>query len=411
MTFRKKRTPAPLGKKSKKGCTRNTTALKVGSRLLDLDPTAVERFKREFTIIQRLRHPHLVAALEFGEQNNVPYMAQEYVAGQSLEKRVQAQGPLPIADALLVIAQVAEGLRHLHQKNIVHRDIKPGNVLLDERGRAKLGDFGLLKELTGVGTLLTRAKQPMGTPEYAAPEQFEDASKVDARCDVYALAGTLYTALTGQFPFGLASQMRILQRKSANQFAPLEHWLPTAPAALTELVARSLAADRHTRPASCEEFLMGLGAAREALSLARPARQGRLPPEPSGSSRSGPERRAHVRVGVSLPAVLAPFYQAKRGSWKATILDVSRGGFCLRTAQAFPVNTLLEVTLGRKATSYLIQVRWVKGSDQDSILGCALVRPLAGADLADLCQGGTLKTKGERASAGAVTARPPSAPR
>ena len=110
---------------------------------------------------------------------------------------------------------------------------------------------------------------------------------------------------------------------------------------------------------------------------------------------------------VSLPAVFAPFYQAKRGLWKATILDVSRGGFCLRTAQAFPVNTLLEVTPARKATSYLIQVRWIKAaSDQESILGCALVRPLAGADLADLCQGGTLKTKLERASAGAVAARP-----
>src|SRR5207253_11449352 len=144
--------------------------------------------------------------------------------------------------------------------------------------------------------------------------------------------------------------------------------------------------------------LMGLGAAREAVGLARPARPTRLPPEPSGSSRLGPERRAHVRIGVSLPALLAPFYQAKRGSWKATILDVSRGGFCLRTAEPFPVHTLLEVTPARKATSYLIQVRWVKPApDDESILGCALVRPLAGADLADLCQGGTLKTNFVRA--------------
>src|SRR5262249_3676574 len=161
----------------------------------------------EFTAVRELRHPHLVETLDFGEAGGLPYLVMEFVAGPSLEKRLR-EGPLPLAEALAVFGQGAQGLQFLHQRQIGHRDIKPGNILLGEDGIVRLGDFGLLKNLAG-DAVLTQSGQAMGTMEYGAPEQFEDAKSADLRCDLYSVAAALYTALTGQFPFGMGGHLKI----------------------------------------------------------------------------------------------------------------------------------------------------------------------------------------------------------
>jgi len=381
--------------------TGQLVAVKIGHRFLALDPTNFERFKREFTAVRELRHPHLVETLDFGETDGVPYLVLEFVPGQNLEQRLK-RGPLPIHETLVIFSQVAEGLRFLHENQIVHRDIKPGNILLNEDGPVKLGDFGLLKNLAG-DALLTRSGQAMGTMEYGAPEQFENAKGADFRCDLYSLAAALYTALTGQFPFGVGGHLKILQRKFQAQFVPPRQLLPGIPAAIDDLVARCLHPQREQRPGGIEEFIAALQEAAEAAGTSPAPVVDTTAGEDEEASAGGADRRATVRVAAALPAAFVPFHQLKRGSWNATILNVSSGGIRLQSAQPYPVATVLEVFPGGRGTGCLVQVRWVKMiGEQSHILGCAFVRPTSEEELQQLCPPGAFTTDSDPG------ARPPS---
>ena len=232
--------------------TGKIAALKVGHRFMELEPAAEERFKREFTAIQKLHHPNLVRALALGEGDGIIFVAMEYVRGQNLEQHLKAKGSFTLEEAAPIFLEVAEGLRYLHAHHFVHRDIKPGNILLDEKNHAKLADFGLLKNLAEESEL-TLSRQGMGTMEYGAPEQFEDAKRADRRCDLYSLAATLYTALTGKFPFGNGGHLQIMQRKLLNQFVPLRLLLPSLDPAIDQLVNRCLEASPDQRPDDCDQ--------------------------------------------------------------------------------------------------------------------------------------------------------------
>jgi serine/threonine protein kinase len=354
-------------------------AVKLVHRFMALDPTNLERFKREYSTIAELRHPNLVQTLDFGEIDEIPYLVLEFVPGQNLDQRLKQRGPLPIHEALTVFGQVARGLCFLHEQQILHRDIKPANILLGDDGQAKLADFGLLKNLSS-DTMITRSRQSMGTMEYGAPEQFENAKNVDFRCDLYSLAATMYTALTGQFPFGVGGYMKILQRKLLHQFVPLRHLVPGVPDALDELIAHALQPQRDLRPADVSEFIAGL----------HEAQGPQLPSTPKSGPRKGKaakekERRAHVRAAAALPAAFVPFHEMKRGTWNATILNVSSGGLLLQASQPYPINTVLEVLPSGRGAAYLAQVRWTQTAiDQTHILGCAFVRPLSEGDLEEI---------------------------
>src|SRR5262245_62013505 len=316
----------PLGRggmaavyKARNTKTGQLVAIKIGHRFLTLDPTNFERFKREFTAVRELRHPHLVETLDFGETGGLPYLVLEFVAGPSLEKRLR-QGSLPVAEALALFGQVAEGMQFVRQHRIVHGDIKRGNILLGEDGVVKLGDFGLLKNLAG-DAVLTQSGQAMGTMEYGAPEQFEDARSADLRCDLYSLAAALYTAVTGQFPFGMGGHMKILQRKFQSQFVPLRQLLPAVPSALDEMVSRCLRPQRDQRPDSIEEFAAALREARAALEAPAQSSSSAGAEKTEEDSADSADRRATVRIASTITAAFVPFHQMKRGSWNATIVN------------------------------------------------------------------------------------------
>jgi serine/threonine protein kinase len=369
--------------------TSEIAALKVSSSHFQLEARAVERFQQEFTAICPLRHPHLVRALSQGEQDGASYLVLEFVPGQNLDECLKQKGPFTPAGALAVFLQVADGLRYLHANHIVHRDIKPSNIFLTPDNQAKLGDFGLLKKLSE-GMNLTRSRQSMGTVDYGAPEQFEDAKRVDRRCDLYSLAATLYTALTDKFPFGNGYPMQIMSRKSQNEFVPLRLLLPSLDPAIDQLVNRCLEADPARRPSDCDEFIAAL---RNCVSGPVPA-----PDDASLEFRqcqpaTGKERRATVRFAVDLTATLVPFHQNMRGRWQVSILDVSREGICLQTPRSVAVNSVLQVNIGKRATLELVLVRWVKAGKGDThIVGCSFVHVLGDEDFETLCKTGSRKT-------------------
>jgi serine/threonine protein kinase len=370
--------------------TEMIAALKVGPSYLMLQPGAVERFRREFTVIRPLEHPNVVRALAQGEQDGVPYIVLEYVPGENLDDRLKQRGPLTLEETVAIFVQVTEGLRYLHANHILHRDIKPSNIFLTPNQQAKLGDFGLLKSLKD-DIELTGPRQAMGTIEYGAPEQFEDAKNVDQRCDLYSLGATLYTALSGKFPFGNGGQLQVLQRKVFNQFVPLGLLLPSLDPAIDRLVNRCLDSQPNQRPSDCDEFLTVLRT--RDTRLAVDTGSATELDFPKVELASGPERRASLRFAIDLTANLVPFHQRMRGHWQATILDVSVSGIRLQMNRSIAVNSVLQVTVGNRATSELALVRWVTpGEGQTYYAGCSFVRPLASQDLETICRAGARKT-------------------
>jgi serine/threonine protein kinase len=372
--------------------TGTVVAIKVSHGFTELDPEALERFKREFTAINQLRHPHLVRALSMGQdrKRGFTFVAMEYVPGQNLEQHVKAEGAFTPEVILPIFLQVAEGLRYLHANHFVHRDIKPSNILLDSQHNAKLADFGLLKDLTAE-LQLTPAGKSMGTMEFGAPEQFEDAKQVDRRCDLYSLAASLFYALTGHFPFGNGSQLQIMQRKVHNQFVPLRLLLPSLDPDIDRLVSRCLEPRPSMRLADCDEFIAVLKGC-----IARPASVAASAPEndpPTIKLGSGAERRASVRFAIDLTATLVTFHQKMRGRWDVTILDVSAAGIRLESPRSVAVNSVLEVKLGARMNSELVLVRWVRpGPGQTYVVGCSFVRSLPEQELEAICQAGAPET-------------------
>jgi serine/threonine protein kinase len=175
-----------------------TVALKVLKRALSRDSIYRQRFLREAEVAKRVEHRHLVPVVEAGEDDGVNYLAMQYVEGGSLDERIEAEGPLPLRDAVRVTAELASGLDALHREGLVHRDVKPSNIMLDRAGSAALTDFGLARG--PAFTVLTKPGQVMGTLDYIAPELIS-GSPATPSSDVYALGCVTYECLTGQPPF------------------------------------------------------------------------------------------------------------------------------------------------------------------------------------------------------------------
>src|SRR5205807_10319012 len=145
-------------------------------------------------------HPHSVRVLDYGLDSDKPFLVMEFVGGGSLGDRLERQGRLPEAEAVQIISQAGQALQWAHERRLVHRDVKPDNILLDADSKVKLSDLGLVKNLDDNANL-TCALDYLGTPNFMSPEQFKDARKADAQSDLYSLAATLYMTVTGEIPF------------------------------------------------------------------------------------------------------------------------------------------------------------------------------------------------------------------
>ncbi|MGB9872304.1 MAG: serine/threonine-protein kinase, partial [Anaerolineae bacterium] len=169
-----------------------------------LDPQMLSRlrqqFRQEATILARLSHPNLVRVSDYFEEGGNAYLVMEFVEGESLANLIAARGPLPEAQVLEWARQLLDALAYCHSKGIIHRDIKPQNIIIRPDGRAVLVDFGLVKLWDPRDPRTRTVVRAMGTPEYAPPEQYGVAGHTDPRSDLYSLGATLYHALTGQAP-------------------------------------------------------------------------------------------------------------------------------------------------------------------------------------------------------------------
>ena len=181
----------------------------------------------------------------------------EFVEGQDLSRRIKEKGRLPEKESLGIIIQIAQGLHHAHQQGIIHRDVKPANIMLTAEGQAKLADLGMAKTF-GEDFDLTRSRTGMGTPNFMAPEQFQDAKRVDVRCDVYSLGATLYMAVTGSMPFSGRWPFSILEKKVNDDLIPPRELAPTLSEQIDLAIRRAVRADPNQRYATCLDFIEAL---------------------------------------------------------------------------------------------------------------------------------------------------------
>jgi eukaryotic-like serine/threonine-protein kinase len=224
---------------------------------------SVERFRREILTVAALQHPHIVGVLRTGTADGLPYFIMPYVDGESLAKRLEA-GRMTVRDTVAVLKDVSRALVFAHERGVVHRDIKPGNILL-AGGSAMVTDFGVAKALSSarrasadVAHGLTTDGTSIGTLLYMAPEQAAADPDIDGRADVYSLGATAYEMLTGSPPFAGLSARAMLAARMSTLPPPISTLRPDVPAELNTLVMRCLATDPADRPATAQEIVDAL---------------------------------------------------------------------------------------------------------------------------------------------------------
>jgi serine/threonine protein kinase/Tfp pilus assembly protein PilF len=207
------------------------------------NPVAVRRFHLEAELARSLSDPHVVRVFDEGELDGVPYLVMEYVQGLTLAQIVRSRGPLPIAEAVDYVSQILQALAEAHSKGIVHRDIKPLNVMVLD-GQVKVMDFGIAK--VDLAESMTESALLVGTPRYMAPEQ-ADGSRGDARSDLYAVAVTLYELLAGQPPFNEGTPVQVAYQQVHSSPPPIARFRSDLPGALVEALRRGLEKDPQLR--------------------------------------------------------------------------------------------------------------------------------------------------------------------
>jgi serine/threonine protein kinase len=233
-------------------------ALKLVKSDLARDTVFRKRFDREARIAQRVSHPNLVPVLDTGEENGIPYLTQRFIQGGSLADQIEREGPLPIESALRGVSEVAGALDALHANDLIHRDVKPANILVDEQGVSYITDFGLAKDTQG--SLLTRPGQAVGSLDYMAPEQIR-GEEVTAATDVYALGCVMCECLSGAPPFADRQGMRVLWAHLQDQPPDPVAKRTDAPPGLGPAVLTALAKDPSERPPTATAYAQAIRAA------------------------------------------------------------------------------------------------------------------------------------------------------
>ncbi|MCS6976245.1 MAG: protein kinase [Gemmatales bacterium] len=259
-------------------------ALKVPRIALLQDPAFFKRFEREMKALMELRHAHLVPVLDVGEHNHIPFLVMKYISGGNLRERFKKQRAGSLKDLFPWLSQVASALDFLHAEKLVHRDVKPDNVLFDEHGEAYLSDLGAVKVQEGsdldAKTKLTATGMALGTPAYMAPEVLF-GKPYDGRADQYALAVMVYEAFAGHSPYPADSLPTLVQSLMGPEPERLDR-VCGAPTAVAEAVARAMSREPTQRFSSCSEFAEAIrtGFSRTGASL-KPSHSANSPATPS----------------------------------------------------------------------------------------------------------------------------------
>ncbi len=246
-------------------------AIKVLPKRLSENPEFVERFYREGRAAARLNHANIVQAFDVGESGGYHYFVMEYIDGQTIYDMLTDGRPLSESEALRVILQSAKALEHAHAQGLVHRDVKPKNLMLTKGGDVKLADMGLARELDDYKTATAEAGRAYGTPYYISPEQIRGEITIDARADIYGLGGTFYHMVTGKVPFDGTTPSAVMHKHLKDSLIPPDHINHSLSAGIGEIIEVMMAKSAADRYPSMTEVMIDL----EAVANGEPPLQAR----------------------------------------------------------------------------------------------------------------------------------------
>jgi tRNA A-37 threonylcarbamoyl transferase component Bud32 len=307
-------------------------AVKLLHREIVEEADQLERFRREARSAARLSHPNLVSVIDAGEDEGRPYIVFEYIEGQTLKRRIQEEGGLPVDEAVAYAIEIGRGLTAAHARKLVHRDVKPQNVLIDPDGRAKVTDFGIARSLESEG--LTATGRVLGTTDYVSPEQAM-GEDVDERSDVYSLGVVLYEMLTGEVPFRAETQVGVAMKHVNEPLPDVQVKRPEASAIVASTVDRATTKDPRDRYNSVAEMVRDLESTLEVEAARRGGTSGEatsvLESVPASRRRLG--RRGRVSgagiamgiVGIALIVAALVFGGQELGG-----TDTGKGGAEIR---------------------------------------------------------------------------------
>jgi serine/threonine-protein kinase len=230
-------------------------AIKLMHRDISSDPDQLERFRREARAVAQLNHPHVVTVIDAGEDEGAPYIVFEYVEGETLKDRIRRLGRLPVPEAVAYAIEIGRALECAHSRKLVHRDVKPQNVLIDPDGRAKVTDFGIARSMDAQG--LTATGRVLGTTDYVSPEQAL-GHDVTEQSDVYSLGVVLYEMLTGEVPFKADTQVAVAMKHVRDPLPDVQRRRPEVSAALAAVVERATAKETGNRYATVADMVHDL---------------------------------------------------------------------------------------------------------------------------------------------------------
>jgi eukaryotic-like serine/threonine-protein kinase len=232
-----------------------SVAIKLMHRDISSDPAQLERFRREARAVAQLNHPHVVTVIDAGEDEGAPYIVFEYVEGETLKERIRRLGRLPIDEAIAYAIEIGRALECAHAHKLVHRDVKPQNVLIDRDGRAKVTDFGIARSMEAQG--LTATGRVLGTTDYVSPEQAL-GHEVTEQSDIYSLGVVLYEMLTGEAPFKADTQVAVAMKHVREPMPDVQRRRPEISATLAAVVERATAKETQHRYATVDEMVHDL---------------------------------------------------------------------------------------------------------------------------------------------------------
>jgi len=248
--------------KAKQLSLNRTVAIKVLPRRFTENPEYVQRFYKEGQAAGKLNHPNIVQAIDVGEAGGYHYFVMEYVEGKTIADDI-AEGAFGEKEAIDIIIQVTHALAHAHSHGLVHRDVKPKNIMINQQGVVKLADMGLARETTDIEAAQSEAGKAYGTPYYIAPEQIRGKIDIDGRADIYGLGATFYHMVTGQVPFTGDDSSEIMKKHLREKLIPPDHINTTLSAGVSEVIEIMMAKRREDRYSNIEELLVDLEALRE----------------------------------------------------------------------------------------------------------------------------------------------------
>jgi eukaryotic-like serine/threonine-protein kinase len=300
-------------------------AIKLMNREVASDSDQLERFRREARAVAQLSHPHVVGVIDAGEDSGRPYIVFEYVEGETLKDRIRRCGRLEVTEAVAYAIEIARALGAAHARHIVHRDVKPQNVLIDDEGRAKVTDFGIARTLDEDG--LTADGRVLGTTDYVSPEQAL-GQHVSGQSDLYSLGIVLYEMLTGEVPFKGENQVAVAMKHVREGLPDVQARRPEISAALASVVDTATAKHVEDRYADDAELIADL----EDVLAIETARAGSATGEVTSVLRSLPSNtrsrvpfRIRHRIGAVLPLVLVAAAVAAAIIWVLATNRAHRG--------------------------------------------------------------------------------------